>query len=278
MSEYLVSTIIPNYNNAPYIKDCVYSLLSQSYSNVEIIITDDASTDGSQEVIAQLVSEHANVHALYNRHNIGITRNRKNALQTAKGEYVNYLDSDDYIQNQDKLKAEMEIIHYYRDKYDEDILAFSDIAIANGKGEIVNRFRDIKPVKEGYITAELMTRRCLIPQNFTFRRHLYASVGGHDETIPFYENWDLKIRLSAKYKYVFTGVPGFVYRRHGEGLSNAHEDRHQKWVRYIAEKNLALINHDDQPMIKRWIEQMLLQLGDELDFINGHLQKQGVQQ
>ncbi|MCR8645163.1 glycosyltransferase [Paenibacillus sp. N1-5-1-14] len=277
MNKDLVSTIIPNYNNAPYIKDCVNSLLAQSYDNMEIIIADDASTDGSQDVIAQLVAQHNHVHAIYNSHNIGITRNRKQAIQLAQGEYLNYLDSDDYIQNPDKLEAEMEIIQYYRKKYAEDVIAFSDVAIANGKGEIVNRFRDIRPVREGYITAELMTRRCLIPQNFTFRRDLYDAVCGHDETIPFYENWDLKIRLSAKHPYIFTGVPGFVYRRHGEGLSNQNEALHHEWVRRIAEKNLVLIDEFEQPMVKRWIEQMLLQLGDELNFINSHLQKQGVQ-
>ncbi|EPY13411.1 glycosyltransferase family 2 protein [Paenibacillus alvei] len=272
-SEKLVSIIVPNYNNAKYIEYCIRSLLAQSYSNMEIIIADDASTDGSQEVIEMLVGMYSNVRAIYNRQNIGITRNRKRAILQANGEYVNYLDSDDFIQNPYKLEAEMELIQYYLEKYNEDVIAFSDVAIADGEGNFVNRFRDMKPVREGYIAADLLTRRCLIPQNFTFHKRVYESIGGHDEAIPFYENWDLKIRLGI-HKYVFTGESGFVYRRHGEGLSNASLSHHQKWVRYIAQKNLPAFPKEEQSLLQGRIDEMVLHIEDELRFINSHLQQQ----
>lgn len=268
---YLVSTVIPNYNNAPYIRECVESLLAQTYDHIEIIITDDASTDGSQDIIRSLEQEYDKVSAIYNTENMGITRNRKQALLQANGEYINYLDSDDFIQNPEKLACEMELIDYYRQRYDEDVIAFSNVDISDGDGHIVNRFRDTKPAKEGYIINELICRRCLIPQNFTFRQQIYLDIGGHDVEIPFYENWDLKIRFSKQYQHVFTGVPGFVYRRHGTGLSMAHVERHRTWVRKIAEKNFHLIEPEAQSYVRGLIEEMVNHIDVELNFINSHL-------
>lgn len=270
----LVSTIIPNYNNALYIEECVNSILAQTYSNIEIIIVDDASTDGSQDIIRKLVMQHDNVQAILNSINVGITKNRIKGIEAASGQYINYLDSDDFIQNPIKLQAEMELIYHFKHKYNLDVISFSDVHISDKSGSIVNRFRDIKPVKEGFILNELITRQCLIPQNFTFHRDLYNNVGGHDCNIPFYENWDLKIRLSAKYQYVFTGVPGFVYRRHGKGLSNAGVIRHKEWVAKIAKKNLELVTQDEHSIIKKKIAEMENNIEEELDYINQHLQKE----
>lgn len=273
MSEYLVSTIIPNYNNAPYIEDCVLSILNQSYKNKEIIIVDDCSSDGSQKIIRGLEQKYENIKAIYNIKNMGITMNRKIGIAKARGQYINYLDSDDFIENTQKLEREMEIIKYFKEKYGEDVIAFSDVKIADASGKIVSHFRDIKPVKEGYILWDLITRRCLIPQNFTFSKELYERVGGHDESISFYENWDLKIRLSKLNKYVFTGGPGFVYRRHGNGLSNVDITLHKHWVQKIANKNIVLIESKDRKIVIDWIKEMVNDLGFELDFINAHLKE-----
>jgi glycosyltransferase involved in cell wall biosynthesis len=267
-----VSTIIPNYNNARFVEECVASIAAQDYPNIEIIVADDASTDDSREVLRRLTRRYPSLRVIYQEVNVGITRNRKDALAAATGEYINYLDSDDYIQNPSKLSEEMRWLRYHEDKYGEVVVAFSDVAIADAAGKPVARFRDMKPAREGFILTDLISRRCLVPQNFTLRKSAYAEVGGHDESIPFYENWDLKIRLASKFKYVFTGVPGFVYRRHGVGLSNAPLDRHRKWVSHIVEKNLHLVDAAARPLVQSWCREMVERLDEELAFINRHLQ------
>lgn len=266
-----VSTVIPNYNNARFLEQCVESVAAQDYPNVEIIVVDDASTDGSRDVLRELERRHRSLRVILQPENVGITRNRKCGIEAATGEYLNYLDSDDYVQNRSKLSEEMRLIRHFEDEYEEDVIAFSDVVIADGGGEPVARFRDMKPAREGFILPELLARRCLVPQNFTLKKSAYLSVGGHDETIPFYENWDLKIRLAAKYRYVFTGVPGFVYRRHGVGLSNAHLERHTQWVSRIVEKNLGLVEERARPLVEAWCREMIQDLHRELSFINRHL-------
>jgi glycosyltransferase involved in cell wall biosynthesis len=266
-----VSTVIPNYNNARFLEQCVASIAAQDYPRIEIIVVDDASTDDSREVLERLQTKHSCLRVILQQQNVGITKNRLCGIEAASGEYLNYLDSDDFIENPSKLSAEMRLIRHFEEKYGQDVIAFSDVVIADASGAHVARFRDVKPAKEGSILAELLARRCLIPQNFTLRRSAYLSVGGHDESIPFYENWDLKIRLGARYRYAFTGVPGFVYRRHGVGLSNTGLDRHTQWVSHIVDKNLPLVEERARPLVQSWCREMIQSLGDELTFINQHL-------
>lgn len=266
-----VSTVIPNYNNARFLEHCVASIAQQDYPGVEIVVVDDASTDDSRAVLRQLQQRYSQLKVILQDSNVGITKNRLRGIREASGEYINYLDSDDFIENRQKLAEEMRLIQHFADKYGEDVIAFSDVLIANVHGAPVARFRDMKPAKEGFILPELLSRRCLIPQNFTLKKSAYLGVGGHDESIPFYENWDLKIRLGARYRYVFTGVPGFVYRRHGVGLSNAHLERHTQWVSHIVAKNLPLVEERARPLVEHWCRDMISRLGDELAFINQHL-------
>ncbi|WP_052772091.1 glycosyltransferase family 2 protein [Vibrio mexicanus] len=268
----LVSTVVPNYNNAEFIEECVQSILSQDYENIEVIIADDCSTDHSKDVIEKLAAQDKRVKVVFNQENLGITKNRMIGIEAATGEYFNYLDSDDFIPRTDKLSKEMELITYFKQKLGEDVIAFSDVNICHGDGRHANKFRLIRPVKEGWIHDDLVCRRCLVPQNFTMKKELYTNVGGHDDSIPFYENWDLKIRLAAKYRYVYTGIDGFSYRRHGHGLSNQNVDRHRHWVKHIIDKNLFSVEEERRELVKKSAYTMVNNIEDELDFINQHIE------
>src|SRR6187455_2344172 len=107
-----VSTIIPNYNNARFLEECVASIAGQDYPCIEIIVADDASTDDSRDVLRRLERQYSCLRVIYQEANVGITKNRKDALAAATGAYINYLDSDDFIQNPSKLSEEMRWIRY----------------------------------------------------------------------------------------------------------------------------------------------------------------------
>jgi glycosyltransferase involved in cell wall biosynthesis len=92
----LVSILITSYNRASYIEAAIESALNQTYSNVEIIITDNCSTDGTQ-VILEKYAKYENVHVYINETNIGQFPNRNKAAMHANGKYLKYLDSDDLL-------------------------------------------------------------------------------------------------------------------------------------------------------------------------------------
>jgi len=94
--ENLISVIIPVYNRTNYLPECMDSLFAQSYRNLQIILVDDGSTDGSVELCRRYAREDERIHFIAADHG-GVSAARNLALEAAKGEYVLFVDSDDVI-------------------------------------------------------------------------------------------------------------------------------------------------------------------------------------
>lgn len=111
MSECLVSVVVPLYNTKDYIAECLDSVLGQTLDSVEIIVIDDGSTDGGDELVAQYCKKHKKVSLLrQDRKRQGAARNL--ALQHAQGRYISFLDSDDTLPV-DALKHMVEAAERY---------------------------------------------------------------------------------------------------------------------------------------------------------------------
>lgn len=91
-----VSIIVPVYNLEEYIENCIRSLLNQTYENIEILCIDDGSKDNSAEVIAKLIEEDSRVKYIY-QENGGVSSARNKGLEVADGEYIMFVDGDDYL-------------------------------------------------------------------------------------------------------------------------------------------------------------------------------------
>ncbi|MBQ8015146.1 MAG: glycosyltransferase family 2 protein [Clostridia bacterium] len=125
MSE-LVSIIMPSYNTARFIKETVESVLAQSYTNWELLVVDDCSTDSTDDVMAQFLGD-SRIKYIKNEKNSGAAVSRNRALREAKGKWIAFLDSDD-LWLPDKLKNQIDFMknngyHFSYTKYmeiDED--------------------------------------------------------------------------------------------------------------------------------------------------------------
>jgi glycosyltransferase involved in cell wall biosynthesis len=91
----LVSIIVPVYNTAEYVEECIQSILSQSYKNIELILVNDGSTDGSGE-ICKKYEKLPNVQYL-EQDNLGVVEARKRGVEKARGEWIMFVDSDDLL-------------------------------------------------------------------------------------------------------------------------------------------------------------------------------------
>lgn len=92
----LISVIIPIYNVSEYLKECLDSILEQSYKNLEIILVDDGSTDGSSEICDEYQLKYSKIKVIHQK-NKGLGLSRNTGLNQAHGKYVIFIDSDDYI-------------------------------------------------------------------------------------------------------------------------------------------------------------------------------------
>ena len=112
-----ISIIVPIYNSEKWLKQCLYSLYKQTITNIEIICINDGSTDSSREIIKQFSSKDPRF-ILVDSLNIGVTKARKLAMSIAKGKYIGFVDSDDYVTDD-----------YFEKLYEKATLLDADIAI-----------------------------------------------------------------------------------------------------------------------------------------------------
>jgi teichuronic acid biosynthesis glycosyltransferase TuaG len=104
-----VSIITPSYNSSQYIRETVQSVISQTYSDWELIIVDDGSIDNSDLIIKELVNSDTRIKAFFLKENKGVAFARNKAISEASGRYIAFLDSDD-IWSSDKLEKQLKFM------------------------------------------------------------------------------------------------------------------------------------------------------------------------
>ena len=97
MADDLLSIVVPVYNVRNYVDECLSSILSQTYRNLEIIIVLDAPTDGSDEICRRYAERDKRVKLIVFEENKGLFRARASGFEAASGRYVGSVDADDYI-------------------------------------------------------------------------------------------------------------------------------------------------------------------------------------
>ena len=123
----MVSILVPVYNAAPYLRKCVGSTTGQTYTDLQIVLINDGSTDGSWSIMQELAREDSRIE-IYTQANRGVAATRNNLLERAKGDFVLFVDSDDWIDNvtidyllKDFASNESDIVTFQMTNIREDI-------------------------------------------------------------------------------------------------------------------------------------------------------------
>lgn len=130
--EILVSVIVPIYNTKNFLAECIDSILKQTYKNIQIILVDDGSTDGSLEICKAYIEKDERIMFIQNSHS-GLVEARKAGVEQAKGEYCIFVDSDDWIA-ENLLESVMTLI----DNGSVDIVNYNMESV---NGKIRNRWK-----------------------------------------------------------------------------------------------------------------------------------------
>lgn len=209
----LVSAIIPNYNYARYVGEAVESALSQTYSNIEVIVVDDGSTDNSLEVLAQ----YRDRIKIIRQENSGVSVARNRGVAESSGDYIAFLDADD-VWLPEKIEKQVRRIQ------SEDSIGIVHVGVididASGK-ELATHLNGM----EGEVASELMMfERAVIlggGSGVMIPRKVFDKVSGFDEALSTSADWDLYFRISCDFSVGFIGEPLLKYRLHG---SNMHSN------------------------------------------------------
>ncbi|MDC3337585.1 glycosyltransferase family 2 protein [Flavobacteriales bacterium] len=211
--ENLVSVIIPAYNAGPYIEETVHSVLQQTYTNFELIIVNDGSTDNTLEQLELLKEKHSMLQ-LITKTNSGVCDSRNMGFNGAKGEYITFLDADDtwdpsfltncisVLQNDENtvnaVYTEVELINEKSKKLDQFIAA-----------NTIWNASDVLSWKIGYVASM---------GSAVYRKSIVDKVGLFDNRLSTAADQDFHLRIAAETPIVAIAKVLFYYRIHANNM------------------------------------------------------------
>ncbi|MBR2040542.1 MAG: glycosyltransferase family 2 protein [Clostridia bacterium] len=192
------SVIVPVYNVEKYIKKCLESVLNQDFDDYEIVVVDDETPDNSMQIVGQLAQNHPEKFNIIHQENKGLGGARNTGIAAAKGEYLIFIDSDDYIEKDmlSKIDARLSEI-----PCDMVMFNFSEVTEA---GNLIGKqtfFREDEICQ----TAEEKSKLLLAPPcawNKVFRREFFIESGVLFPEKTLYEDVVTRI-LTAKANKIF---------------------------------------------------------------------------
>jgi glycosyltransferase involved in cell wall biosynthesis len=231
-----VSVVIPNYNNAHYLKSAITSILNQTFTDYEIIVVDDGSTDNSRDVVGAFGNK---VRYIW-QENKGLGGARNTGILASKTEFIGLLDADDEWRP-DFLEKMMALAQSHPDA----VVYFS---CAQGMDSSGNELPQIfgRAISSNEIYQNLLRANFIIPSTVVFRRSTIVDVGLFEEKnrkLHGCEDWDLWLRLSPSHPFAGTTEPLVRYRLHPQTFS-ANPGHMQEAVQTVIEKNFGLDDGD----------------------------------
>lgn len=203
-----VSICIPTYNRKDYLQETLESVLAQTYKNYEIVIVDDGSTDGTEEMIKNLgypVTYHW-------QENAGDAAARNKLIELAKGEYISFIDSDDLLMP-DSIEKMVNVM----ESEAEDAIVYGSYFRIDQAGNIYGKCK--RKLYSGNITKYLFETILIHACGSMFPKKILKGPKVFDTSLKVCSDYDLWLNLSTKYHFVALSEPTFKRRRHNDNLS-----------------------------------------------------------
>jgi len=203
----LVSIVIPTYNRGSFIERAVYSALTQTYPDLEVIVVDDDSTDDTPERIAALQRVDHRVRYLRHETNRGAQAARNSGIQAAQGSYIAFLDSDnEWLPT--KLERQMEVFTHAGEEIGAVYCGFRRVSETDGF------VADLRPRHRGHIYQVALTEWIADTSTLVVRREELERAGPFRELIRSNQEWDLCIRLAQHCAFDFVPERLVLYHLH----------------------------------------------------------------
>lgn len=198
----MISIIIPLYNKAESIKTTLESVLSQSYTDFEVLIIDDGSTDDSKNIVSEIHDDR--IRYIY-KDNGGVSSARNYGAMNAKSEWLFFLDADDLL-----LNGTLENLEICRKQYKTVQVVVSGFVIKHGKTEI-----EQYPLTEGKITNPLKQwwLNSIFPRtgNFLISKTAFFALGGFDQRISYNEDFSFVLKMLNTYEVACVRHLSMIY-------------------------------------------------------------------
>lgn len=214
----LISIIVPVYNTQDYLDKCLTSIINQTYKNIEIIIIDDGSTDNSKEIIKKYINNDNRILYYYQKNSgVGIARNK--GIDLSKGNYITFIDSDDYINKKYIEKMYMAI------KPDDAFSICGTINVSyDGKEKAVNVNKNLVDTFRGIAQyRRFINKRILLESQIKFSNVKIC------EDLEFYS----KLMIYSEMKYSIVNENLYYYVQRENSLIHTYDKNQEDTLRAV---------------------------------------------
>lgn len=217
----LVSVVIPTYNQAGFVKETFDSVLTQDYPNLQIIITDDGSTDGTVAIIKQYAEQHPDkIVPIFTDRNTGIPANFNRGFRQVKGEYIAWLGGDD-LMLPGKISKQVKLLQQRPDAvgccHDAEVFQSHD-------GQVIGLFSELKngrrEFREGGVELWFAPNYFMLPSTVMIRS-VAAPLHGFEERLKYVNDWLFDIEVFRLGKCVPLNEVLGKYRRHESNTTSS---------------------------------------------------------
>ena len=207
----LITVVVPAYNRATTITDCVRSVQAQTYTKWELIVVDDGSSDGTPQVVAKLAQDDPRIRLVQQPRNGGAQAARNAGIRAGTGTWVAFLDSDDqYLP--DSLERRMNLANK-----EKVCVVHSECYVINPDG--TKKIYRVPPIS-GRAYSTLLSHEGPLFQGLLVAKDAIQRIDLLDEQIVAFQEWDTSIRLAKYYSFAFETAPTFIYDcRHADAMS-----------------------------------------------------------
>jgi glycosyltransferase involved in cell wall biosynthesis len=230
-----ISIIIPVYNSEKYLRECLDSCVNQTLRDIEIICVNDASPDNSASILTEYAQQDKRVKILTHNSNKGQGAARNTGLKTAEGEYIWFVDSDDFI-----VLQSGEILYALAKQYDADIVRFNAVSFIenqnneriyeNSKTYFCNwRYDSVISIDKEKHT---LSGAGSTVWNFFTKKHVYQNISFREGV--FHEDTDFTPIVFSSVKTVYCVPYAFYFRRkHQESTTGGGVKKEKLLLHYI---------------------------------------------
>jgi len=216
----LVSVIIPAYNADKYLGEAIDSILSQTYKNIEVIIIDDASTDGTLKIIREYQLKDERIRLYSNKKNVGIGANRARGIELAKGKYICWQDADD-VSLLDRISNQVD----YLDRHKSVGIVGGFIHFFDENGDSVIRRYD---EHDAALRNKIFRYNPVAQPASMARAEVYNEVGTYDSKYVVSEDLEMIFRIGVKYKFANIQKVVLKYRQSTNSLTRTNLQKMEK--------------------------------------------------
>jgi glycosyltransferase involved in cell wall biosynthesis len=207
----LVTVLLPVYNGEKYLAKSLDSVLKQSYSELEILLLNDGSTDGSRAIASSYAARDPRIKIIDFKENAGLIQVLNEGIRVSSGEYLARVDSDDEWIDPNKIKKQVD----YLENNPECALTGTNAVVVDTDDDIIGKFEYAESDED--IRKKILIKNQFVHSGVVMRKSAVLQCGAYNSEDKYAEDYGLWLRLGCKYKFTNLPFAGVKYRKNPKG-------------------------------------------------------------